>query len=156
MDFDKKLSDLGIDPGSPAMPVANYLPYRRHGNILYLSGMIPIRDGQPLYLGRVGDELSVEQGQECARQCVVNALGWVRQALGGSLNGVESFLRVRGFVACPPGFGQQPQVINGASDLLVELFGDAGRHTRAAVGSVALPLNVPVEIDFTIAVRSDA
>ncbi|MCB1187227.1 RidA family protein [bacterium] len=155
MDFDKKLSDLGIDPGSPAMPVANYLPYRLHGNILYLSGMIPVADGKPLYTGRVGDELTVEQGQECARQCVINGLGWVRQALG-SLNRVDSFIRIRGFVACPPGFGQQPQVVNGASDLLVEIFGDAGRHTRAAVGSVSLPLNVPVEIDFTIAVRSDA
>lgn len=155
MDFDKKLSDLGIDPGEPAMPVANYLPYRVHGNLLYLSGMIPVSAGKPLYAGRVGDEVSIEQGRECARQCVINGLGWVRKALG-SLNRVESFIRIRGFVACPPGFGDQPQVINGASDLLVEIFGDAGRHTRAAVGSVSLPLNVPVEIDFTIAIRQDA
>ena len=156
MDFDQKLSELGINPGSPAMPVANYLPWRIQGTTLYLSGMIPVRDGAPLYTGRVGDTLSVEQGQECARQCVVNALAWMQVALGGSLNRVEAILRIRGFVACPAGFGQQPQVINGASDLLVEIFGDAGRHTRAAVGSVALPLNVPVEIDFTVAIRLDA
>lgn len=156
MDFDHRLIELGIDPGSPAMPVANYLPWRIQGSILYLSGMIPVRDGSPIYTGRIGDELSVEQGQECARQCVSNALGWIQVALGGSLNRVEAILRIRGFVACPPGFGQQPQVINGASDLLVEIFGDVGRHTRAAVGSVALPLNVPVEIDFTLAIRQDA
>ncbi len=156
MDFDKKLSDLGIAPGSPAMPVANYLPYRIHGSVLYLSGMIPMKDGQSLFTGRVGDGLSIEQGQECARQCVINGLDWMRVALGGSLNRIEAIIRLRGFVACPPGFGQQPQVINGASDLLVEIFGDAGRHTRAAVGSVALPLNVPVEIDFTVAIREGA
>ena len=156
MDFDQKLSALGIEPGMPELPVANYLPYRLHGRTLYLSGMIPVREGSPIHTGRVGEDVTIEQGQECARLCVINGLAWMRTALGGSLNRIEAVLRVRGFVACNPGFARQPQVINGASDLLVEIFGDAGRHTRAAVGSVSLPLNVPVEIDFTLAIRQDA
>jgi enamine deaminase RidA (YjgF/YER057c/UK114 family) len=160
-----RVIELGLTIPQPAQPVANYVPYKilRDNSgpyLLYTSGMVPLVDGQPLMTGHLGANISVEQGQECARLCVLNALSWVqhaaRQGLDGllGLNGldhVREVVQVRGFVASTPEFADHPKVINGASDLLVDIFGDAGRHTRAAVGCSSLPMNVPVEIDFLFA-----
>lgn len=143
---------MGITLPSPPMPVASYVPYKLHGGLLYLSGMIPVKDGQPLATGHLGGSVSLETGVECARLCTLNALAWCRQALG-SLDQIAGVVRVRGFVACTAEFGDQPKVLNGCSDLLVEVLGAAGKHTRAAVGAPSLPLNVPVEIDFIFAVE---
>jgi len=159
-----RLRALGLELPTPAAPVANYVPYKLvrqvpgGSQLLYTSGMIPLANGVPLYLGKLGAEVSLEQGVECARQCVLNALAWVVDALGGAsaeispLTRIEAVVQVRRFVACTPDFHDHPRVLNGASDLLVEIFGDAGRHTRAAVGCPSLPLNVPVEIDFLFSV----
>lgn len=152
MSADQRLADLGIALPSPPMPVASYVPFKLHGGLLYLSGMIPVQDGQPLATGHLGGSVSLETGVECARLCTLNALAWCRQALG-SLALISGVIRVRGFVACTPHFAEHPKVLNGCSDLLVEVFGEVGRHTRAAVGAPSLPLNVPVEIDFIFAVE---
>ena len=152
MAFAERLAKLGLELPAPAMPVANYVPYKLDGTYLFLSGMIPVRDGQPVCTGQLGAGVSIEQGQECARICVLNALAWVYAALHGDLESVFEVVQLRGLVACTPEFTEHPKVINGASDLLVELFGERGKHTRVAAGAPSLPLGVPVEIDFLFTV----
>jgi enamine deaminase RidA (YjgF/YER057c/UK114 family) len=149
-DADTRLEQLGITLPDAAAPVANYLPCQavHSGVLIYISGQIPLRDGALLASGRAPDEVDVETATECARQCVLNGLATLRRELG-TLAGVRSVVRVGGFVASAPGFGDQPKIINGASDLLVDVFGESGKHARAAVGVAALPLNAPVEIEFT-------
>lgn len=148
--------ELGLTIPEPAQPVGSYVPYKivdgLYGQpVLYTSGMIPTVDGQPLHTGKLGAEVSMADAQTCARQCVLNALAWVQQGGKGGLDRVKGVIQVRGFVACTPDFYDHPRVLNAASDLLVDIFSDAGRHTRAAVGCPSLPLNVPVEIDFLFA-----
>ena len=144
-----RLEQLGLTLPTPVTPVANYVPCIavHSGHMVYISGQVPMRDGVLIAEGTVPDVVSIEQAVECARQCVLNGLAALNAEVG-SLDRVRSVVRVGGFVACGAGFGQQPQVINGASDLLVEIFGDSGKHARAAVGVSALPLNAPVEIEF--------
>jgi enamine deaminase RidA (YjgF/YER057c/UK114 family) len=137
----------GLHLPEPAKPVAAYIPSRRAGSMLYISGQIPMRNGQLIASGSVPGRVSVETAQECARQCVLNGLAAVKAA-AGSLDAVKQVVRVGVFVCSEPGFTDQPKVANGASELLVQVFGEAGRHARAAVGSVALPLGAPVEVEF--------
>jgi enamine deaminase RidA (YjgF/YER057c/UK114 family) len=144
----ERLAKLGLELPELAMPVANYVPYKLRGHHLYLSGMIPVVNGTPLHKGHLGQDISIEQGQECARICVLNALAWAHDALRGDLGQIFEVLQVRGLVACTPDFTDHPKVLNGASDLLVEVFGDLGKHTRVAAGASSLPLGVPVEVDF--------
>lgn len=143
----KRLQELGIVLPTPVQPVANYLPYRWSGSLLFIAGQIPLQDGQLPYLGKVGVDLSIEQGQAAARLCAINILAQVNAALNGNLDRVNACLKLGGFVNCAADFSEQPTVVNGASDLMVDVFGDKGRHARAAVGSNALPRNVAVEID---------
>lgn len=143
----KRLQELGIVLPTPVQPVANYLPYRWSGSLLFIAGQIPLQDGQLPYLGKVGVDLSIEQGQAAARLCAINILAQVNAALSGNLDRVNACLKLGGFVNCATDFSEQPTVVNGASDLMVDVFGDKGRHARAAVGSNALPRNVAVEID---------
>ena len=137
--------DLAL-PDAPA-PVANYVPAVRSGNVLYVSGQIPLEGGKPQFVGRLGREFTIEQGQQAARLCALNVLAQARAALGGDLDRVVRCVRVGGFVSCTPEFTDQPQVVNGASDLFVAVLGDAGRHARAAVGVAALPRGVAVEVE---------
>ena len=147
-----RLLGLGLElPPAPA-PVAAYVPSRRSGSLLFVSGQIPIAGGKLLATGRVPDQISEEQARACARQCALNGLAVARAALG-SLDRVAQVVRVGCFVASEPGYGGQPGIANEASQLMVAVFGEAGKHARAAVGSVALPLNVPVEIEFLFEVR---
>lgn len=142
-----RLTALGIElPPVPA-PVAAYVPSRKTGNLLFVSGQIPFADGKLMATGRVPDLVSQDTAKACARQCTLNGLAVVREALG-SLDRVAKVVRVGCFVASEPGFGGQPGIANEASELMLAVFGEAGRHARAAVGSVSLPLNVPVEIEF--------
>lgn len=152
MSFSERLASLGLGLPSLAAPVANYVPYKLTGKILYISGMIPVVDNAPLATGRVGEGVDLDVAQQCARQCVLNGLAWVNEALRGDMERVFEVVQLRGFVACGPDFVQHPLVVNGASDLLVEVFGERGRHSRVAVGVQSLPLGVPVEIDFIYAV----
>lgn len=145
--FEARLAELGIDLPNAAPPAANYVPARKSGSLIYIAGQVPTAGGKDQYVGKVGQNVSIEDAQKAARLCAINILAQLRTALGGSLNGVVGCVRLGGFVNATPEFGDHPKVINGASDLMVEVFGDAGRHARAAVGCNSLPRNVAVEVD---------
>ena len=151
--LDARLVELGLTLPAPAAPVASYVPAVAFpvGTPVYISGQIPLRDGKLIAQGQVGRDVSLEMAQECARQCALNALAALRAEVG-DLARIRRVVRLGGFVACPPDFTEHPKVINGASDLLVELLGDAGRHARAAVGVPSLPLGAPVEIEFLFSI----
>ena len=144
-----RLKELGHELGTPPVAAGNYLPFRISGNQLFLSGVLPMHAGSPTHSGKVGKELTIEEGYAAARQCVLTALPNIKAALG-SLDRVSQVLLVSGFVNAVDGFAASPQVINGASDFLVELFGDKGRHARAAVAVSGLPLGVPVELQISL------
>jgi len=145
--IDAKLEKLGIDLPTPTVPAANYVPYVITGNTVYVSGQLPMIDGELLAVGTVGDDISIEEAQAAARACGLNIIAHVKSACGGDLDRVKQCLKVGGFVNAVPGFTQQPAVVNGTSDLMVEVFGDAGRHARFAVGAGSLPFGVSVEVD---------
>lgn len=143
--IEERLRELGIElPAAPAA-IAAYVPVRVTGRLAYVSGQVPLVDGRPLHPGKVGDTVTIEQGAEAARRCALQALSALRAALG-SLDLVRGIVQVTAFVASGTAFTDQPKVANGASELLVEVFGEAGRHSRVAVGVAELPLGVPVEI----------
>lgn len=152
IDPDASLARLGIVLPAPTAPVAAYIPARLSGSLLYISGQIPMREGKLMATGAVPTAVSIEVARECARQCTLNGLAAAKAVLG-SLGRIRQVVRVGCFVACESGFGDQPKIANGASELLMEIFGEAGRHARAAVGTNALPLNVPVEIEFLFEVE---
>ena len=154
MSAEDRLRELGIELPEPAAPVGSYVPARRHGDLLAVSGQIPATPGEPLPTGHCGVDVTVEEGAALARQCALNGLAAARAALG-SLDRIAGVVRVGGYVASPPDFTQHPAVINGASNLLVDVFGEAGRHARVAVGMASLPLGVPVEVEFLFAVTPD-
>lgn len=151
MSFEQALTQLGITLPAPPKPVATYVPAVRAGDLLFLSGVIPFRDGKLALEGKLGKDLTVEQGYEASRIALLNALAIVRSEIG-SLDRVRKVVRMVGYVASAEGFVQQPAVINGASDLLVKIFGDAGRHARVALGAAELPLNAPVELELIVEV----
>jgi enamine deaminase RidA (YjgF/YER057c/UK114 family) len=144
-----RLAALGLTLPPPPKPLASYVPAVQAGDLLFLSGVLPLADGVIPLPGAVGRELTVEEGATAARQALLNGLA-VIAASAGSLERVARVVRLNGYVASAPGFYQQPAVLNGASDLLVELFGERGRHTRTAIGVAALPLNAPVELDLIV------
>lgn len=144
---DAKLSELGITVPEAAAPAANYVPYTISGNQVFVSGQVPFVDGVIQYQGKVGQDFTTEEAADCARVCALNIIAQVKAACEGDLDRVVRCVKLGGFVNCIDGFSEQPKVINGASDLMVEVFGDKGRHARFAVGTNALPLNVAVEID---------
>lgn len=148
-----RLTELGLTLPSPPKPVAAYVPAVQHGGLLYISGQLPMVNGQLQHTGHVGQDLSLEAAQEAARICTLNALSIAQDQLG-DLDQIERIVKVGGFVSSGPSFTDQPKVINGCSELLGEIFGEAGRHARAAVGVSALPLNAAVEIEFVIAVAA--
>lgn len=141
---EEKLTLMGIDLSQIAPPAANYVPYKRVGDLVYVSGQLPMRGGKVQVTGTVGREVTLEAAREAARLCAINILT-VAKAAAGQLSRIE-VIRLEGFVACSCDFTSQPAVINGASDLLVEILGEAGRHARFAVGVPVLPLGAPVEI----------
>jgi len=142
-----KLTELGISLPELPKPLGSYVPCVQTGNLIFLSGVLPMRKNALTRTGRVGDAVSIEEAQEDARQSAINALAILKSHLG-SLKRVKRCVKINGFVASADSFFDQPKVINPASDLMFEVFGEAGRHARAAVGVYALPLNSPVEIDF--------
>ena len=151
-EVEQRLLDAGVGLPPPARPGGAYVPAKRIGNLLFLSGQGPIRNGSPLIVGQVGGDVALEQGIEAARQAAINALAAIKAAVG-SLDEVEEVVQVRGFVNSAPGFYLQPQVMNGASELLVVAFGERGRHVRCALGTSSLPHNIPVEIEMIVALR---
>ena len=149
--YEFRLAELQIELPPPPQPLATYVPAVQAGNLLFLSGVLPMRDGQLAFSGKLGRDLTVEQGMEAARLALLNALAIAKQALG-TLDRITRVVKVVGHVASAEGFIQQPQVLNGASDLLVEIFGEAGRHARAAVGAAELPRGAPIEIEVIFSV----
>src|SRR5207244_11717348 len=147
-----KLAELGSTLPPHPKPVATNIPAVRAGDLLVLNGTGPFKDGAIVYAGKLGKDLTVEQGYEAARLTLLNALALVRQELG-TLDRVTRVVRLTGHVASAEGFTQQPAVINGASDLLVQIFGEAGRHARLALGAAGLPLNMAIELELILQVR---
>lgn len=147
MNIENKLEELGIVlPVLPA-PLGSYVPCIQAGNLLFLSGILPLRDGKLVRTGRVGESVSLTEAQEEARQVVLNALSIMKNYLG-SLDKIKKCIRLNGYIASADNFTEQPKVLNAVSDLLVEILGESGKHTRTAIGVSVLPLNSPLEIDF--------
>ena len=149
---EERLEALGIHLPAPPEPVANFVRSVRDGDTLYLSGQGPTRDGSPVVSGKLGGTVSLEEGYEAAKLCAINLLGVIKAELG-SLERVRRVVKLLAFVASEGGFDQQPQVVNGASDLLVEVFGERGRHARSAIGTSQLPFDIPVEIEMIVALE---
>jgi enamine deaminase RidA (YjgF/YER057c/UK114 family) len=145
--IEARLSELGIELPQASAPVANYVPYTVSGTLVVVSGQVSVRDGKAEYVGKLGAGISLAEGQQAARLCALNILAHLKTACGGDLDKVKQVLRLGGFVNCMPEFTEMPQVVNGASNLMVEVFGDAGKHARAAVGVSSLPLGVSVEVE---------
>lgn len=144
--IEERLRELGITLPDPSAPAANYVPFVRSGTTLYVSGQVS-RDADGPILGRLGDGVDVAAGAAAARTCAIQLVAQVRAACGGDLGRLVRVVKLTGFVNSAPGFTDQPKVVNGASDLLVELFGDRGRHARSTVGVAALPLGAAVEVE---------
>ena len=148
--IDKRLAELGITLPPAFAPAANYLGWQIDGNLLYIAGQGPITTDGGLITGEVGSALSVEEGYDAARQTALELVAHTKVALDGNLDRVKQWVKLFAMVNCGPDFVQQPQVINGASDVLVDIFGDAGRHARSAVGMSSLPMNISVEIEAVV------
>ncbi len=152
MGADQRAVELGLELKAPGAPVANYVPSVKTGNLIFLSGQLPtLPDGTRL-TGRVGHDVSVEQGYAAARLATTGLLARLKADLG-SLDKVKRVVKVNGYVHASPDFGQEPAVVNGASDLLVDVFGEAGRHARAAIGVTSLPFGAPVEVEMVVEVE---
>ncbi len=152
MTFEERARELGIEIPVPPKPAASYLPGVVTDGLLYVSGQLPMKDGQLQVRGVVGGDVSVEEAYQAARLCALNALGVVRM-MAGSLDAVERIVKLEGFVNSTPQLTAQPQCINGASDLLAEIFGEAGAHARFAIGTAGLPLGAPVEVGMIVKLK---
>ncbi|HKY70451.1 MAG TPA: RidA family protein [Nitrospira sp.] len=152
MGYEDRLKELGLELPEAPKPVATYVPAVRAGSLLFLSGVLPMRNGQLAYAGKLGREFGVAEGTEAAKVAILNALAIAKQELG-SLDRITRVVKVVGHVASAEGFTDQPQVLNGASDLLVAIFGEAGRHARVATGAAELPRHAAVEIEVILAVN---
>ncbi|MFN3700843.1 MAG: RidA family protein [Alphaproteobacteria bacterium] len=147
MDIHKQLSELGLSLPKAAAPAANYVPYVISGKHIYVAGQIPFLNGEKMHMGRLGDGLEIEDGRAAAQACALNILGQVDAAIGGDWSKIKRCVKLGAFVNCTPAFTDHPAVVNGASDLMVAVLGEAGKHARFAVGAPSLPLGVAVEID---------
>ena len=151
--FDKNIKNLGLNIPDLPKALANYVPYKLIGKTIYISGQAPVQNGELIYKGKVGSDISIEEGIEAAKLCVINIIAALKTGLEGDWDKLDSFVKLTGFVNCLDNFTDQPKIINGASDMLVEIFGDQGRHARVAVGSNALPLGIAVEIDAIVQLK---
>ncbi|SIQ35503.1 RidA family protein [Halanaerobium kushneri] len=154
MGVEAKIKELGLElPETPA-PIAEYIPAKRVNDLVYVSGQGPISKGKFIHIGKVGESVSLDEGYQSAQQCCLNALAAVKSVVG-SLDEIEEIVKLRGFVNSTDDFLEQPKVINGASELLVKIFGEKGRHARAALGTSVLPDDIPVELEMIVKVKSD-
>jgi enamine deaminase RidA (YjgF/YER057c/UK114 family) len=151
--IDARLKELGVTLSPPPKPVASYVPFTISGNLVFISGQVPLSDGALKYVGKLGVDFSIEMGQAAAQLCAINLLAQLKSACGGDLDRVVRCLRLGVFVNAAPEYRQHPEVANGASDLIAALFGDAGKHARAAVGVGSLPRGVAVEVDAVFEIK---
>lgn len=154
MSAEEQLTALGIELPEAPVPAASYVPCVRTGNLLFLSGQGTMYQGERRYLGKLGKEVSEQEGYQAARICGLNLLAQIRANLG-TLNRVKRIVHLKGFVASDPEFTKQPSVINGASDLMEEIFGEAGKHSRSALGMAVLPGNISVEVELIVEIKGD-
>ena len=151
--FEKNIKELGIIiPDSPNA-LANYLPFKISDNLVFISGQAPLKNGEIFYKGKVGDTISEEDGIKAAELCCIQIIAILKKSIDNDWGRLEEFVKLGGFINCQPNFINHPKIINGASDLLVKIFGDQGRHSRFAVGSNSLPLDISVEIDAIIKIK---
>jgi enamine deaminase RidA (YjgF/YER057c/UK114 family) len=148
--IDARLQELGIEPPAPPAAAGAYTQVVQVGDLLYVSGQIPFWNGELKFVGKVGVDFSLEEGQAAARVCALNIIAQAKQALDGDLDRIRRIVKLGGFVNCPPDYLDHPKVVNGASNLMGEVFGDKGRHARFAVGAGSLPLGVAVEVEALI------
>jgi len=151
--FEKNIKDLDLNIPHMAIPIANYVPYKIYDKILYVSGQAPSKDGSLIYIGKVGEDISEEDGIKAAELCCINIIAALKSAINSDWEKLEGFIKLGGFVNCNTNFTNHPQIINGASNLLVNIFGEQGKHARFAVGSNSLPMNISVEIEAAIKLR---
>ena len=151
--FEKNIKDLDLNIPDMATPVANYVPYKIFDKVLYVSGQAPSKEGSLIYIGKVGEEITEEDGVKAAELCCINIIAALKSAINSDWGKLDGFIKLGGFVNCKANFTKHPQIINGASNLLVKIFGEKGKHTRFAVGSNSLPMNISVEIEAIIKLR---
>ena len=151
--FEKNIKDLDLNIPDMATPVANYVTYKIFDKILYVSGQAPSKEGSLIYIGKVGEEITEEDGVKAAELCCINIIAALKSAINNDWEKLEGFIKLGGFVNCNANFTNHPQIINGASNLLVKIFGEQGKHARFAVGSNSLPMNISVEIEAIIKLR---
>jgi len=150
--YEKKLESLDIEIPSPPEPAGAYIPAKRAGSLVFCSGQGPMKGGEFIYTGKVGSEVTVEEAYEAAQICTINCLAEIKSEIG-SLDKIDQIVKVRGFVSSAEGFGKQPEVMNGASELLGKIFGESGKHARSALGTSELPRNIPVEVEIIASIR---
>tara|TARA_B100001123_G_C14933903_1_gene876885 strand:+ start:117 stop:575 length:459 start_codon:yes stop_codon:yes gene_type:complete len=148
--FEKNIKDLDLIIPDMALPIANYVPYKLVGNVLYISGQAPIKNGSIVYKGKVGKDITEDEGIKAAELCCINIIAAVKLSLNGDWDKLDFFVKLGGFVNCNDNFFNHPNIINGASNLLVKIFGDKGKHSRFAVGSNSLPMDISVEIEAVV------
>ena len=151
--FEENIKSLGLNIPDLPKALANYVPYKIIGKSMYISGQAPVQNGEIIYQGKVGTDVTIEDGIAAAKLCCINIIAAVKKGLDGDWDNLDSFVKLTGYVNCKDDFKDQPKIINGASDMLVKIFGDQGRHTRTAVGSNALPLGISVEIDAIVQLK---
>jgi enamine deaminase RidA (YjgF/YER057c/UK114 family) len=151
--IDAKLAEIGVTIPTPGEPAGNYVGFVITGNLVFLAGQVPLENGVRKYVGKLGRDISVEDGQKAARLCALNLLARLKAACKGDLDRVTRCVKLVGFVNATEDFGDQPKVVNGASDLMVEVFGDSGRHARSAIGMGSLPFGVSVEVEAVFEIQ---
>ena len=151
--FEKNIKDLGLIISEPPAALANYVPFKVIDNLVYVSGQGPIQNGKIIYAGKVGEAVSEEDGILAAELCCLNIIASLHKSINGDWDRFDNFVKLGGFVNCKDNYINQPKIINGASNLLVKIFGEQGKHTRFAVGSNSLPMNISVEIDAIIKIK---
>lgn len=153
MQIEEKIKKLGLNLPKVPKPVAEYIPAKIVGDLVFCSGQGPVKEGVSVYIGKVGKELTLKEGYEASKICAINCLAAVKSVIG-SLDRIDEIVEIRGFVNSAPEFTRQPEVINGASELLVKLFGEKGKHARLALGTSNLPSNIPVELEMMVKVKN--
>ena len=151
--IEARLRELGIELPKSGEAAGNYVPFVRSGDLVFISGVLPVWNGERRFAGKLGREITIEQGQEAARLCGLNVFAHLRNALRGDLDRIVRCVRLGGFVNCTPDFASHPMVVNGCSDLMVQVLGEQGRHARTAIGVSALPFDLAVEVESTFEVR---
>jgi len=152
MKIEHKIKELGLILPEAPKPVAEYIPAKKIGNLVFTSGQGPIKDGKFIYVGKIGGEVSLKEGYESAKICAINCLAAIKSVIG-SLDKIDEIIKVKGYVNSTSDFYRQPEVVNGASELIVKIFGEKGKHARSALGTSVLPGNIPVELEMIVKVK---